>query len=142
MTCFTTAGAALASFSIHSDCQNERLNAEIQLFPSLSHLFCVIQAVRTLSNHLLLVFVAFCNSQLTDGASAARVLRVPACFQFERLLIFMSNVFNSPDAGGTRFPGETRPLFSLSTCTQRPPCRRGRRLCSPGPAAATVAPAL
>lgn len=59
--------------------------------------------------------------QLHVGRVAARVT---ACFQFERLLIFMSNVFNSPDAHRSRLPGEPRPFFSLSTCRRRPPRHR------------------
>lgn len=55
-------------------------------------------------------------------------VKVTACFQFERLLIFMSDLLNSPNAHRSVLRGDTPPLF-ISTCRRRPPCRPDQRVC-------------
>lgn len=53
-------------------------------------------------------------------------LSVYACFQFERLLIFVSNVYYSPDTHHSSSLGRHAPSFLLSTSRQRPPHRPHR----------------
>lgn len=94
------------------------------LYMQLQHWWCVpadVWKYLTCSSPLLfLIFVPFPKSQpdwrgCGPQLHVCRVaVRVTACFQFERLLIFMSNVRNSPDARHARSQGRHAPSFQAA----------------------------
>lgn len=109
----------------------------IAQYMQLHHWWCFVASCKTqnIAFHLkVFLFVPVSRSQpdwrpQQPQLHVCRVaVKVTACFQFERLLIFMSDLFNSPNAHRSVLRGDTPPLF-ISTCRRRPPRRPNQRVC-------------
>lgn len=124
--------------------KNNPFNTEMYLIPVIVNFICsppqhwkILVYLKIF--HMCPSFPSFCfsyssetqadpsmMSQLPQLHVCSASLSVYACFQFERLLIFVSNVYNSPDTHHSSSLGRHAPSFLLSTSRQRPPHRPHR----------------